>query len=152
MYSFNLKTEQVFDPKKHMEKAPGRTGEGDITVACWEPGQTSPYHCHPDATEIYFCFEGGGKMRTPSDTIDVVPGRSLSIRAANCTNTSMAHNGPCCSGCATARACPAVQRNGRATPTGSPAPKTSNTLKRTRSAEKRISAAAISLGDILPLI
>ncbi len=42
MYSFNLKAEQVFDPKKHMEKVLGRTGEGDVTIACWEPGQTSP--------------------------------------------------------------------------------------------------------------
>ena len=74
MYSFNLKTEQDFDPKKHVEKVLGRTGEGDVSVACWEPGQTSPYHCHPDATEIYFCFEGGGRMRTPTGTIDIVPG------------------------------------------------------------------------------
>ena len=43
-------------------------------MACWEPGQISPNHCHPHATEIYFCFEGGGKMRTPTQTIDVVPG------------------------------------------------------------------------------
>lgn len=73
MYSFNLTAEQAFDPKKHIEKVLGRTGEGDVTVACWEPGQTSPYHCHPDATEIYFCFEGG-RMRTPTETIDIVPG------------------------------------------------------------------------------
>ena len=39
--------------------------DGDVTVACWEPGQISPYHCHPFATEIYFCFSGGGTMRTP---------------------------------------------------------------------------------------
>src|SRR5271165_454520 len=74
MYVFNLKAEQAFDPKKHVEKVLGRTGEGDVTVACWEPGQTSPYHCHPDATEIYFCFEGGGAMRTPSETIALEPG------------------------------------------------------------------------------
>ena len=36
-------------------------------------GQISPYHCHPHATEIYFCYTGGGKMRTPRETIDVVP-------------------------------------------------------------------------------
>src|SRR5262249_15272230 len=65
MYAFNLKAEQRFDAKKHMERVLGTTGEGDVTIACWEPGQTSPYHCHPDATEIYFCFEGGGTMRTP---------------------------------------------------------------------------------------
>jgi quercetin dioxygenase-like cupin family protein len=74
MYVFNLKAEQAFDPKKHMERVLGRVGEGDVTIACWEPGQTSPYHCHPNATEIYFCFEGGGKMRTPAETIEIVPG------------------------------------------------------------------------------
>ena len=49
------------------------TGEGDVTVACWEPGQMSPCHCHPDATEIYFCFEGGGTNRTPSEAIAIGP-------------------------------------------------------------------------------
>jgi mannose-6-phosphate isomerase-like protein (cupin superfamily) len=43
-------------------------------VACWEAGQCSPYHCHPDATEIYFCFSGGGTMRTPKQTIAVTSG------------------------------------------------------------------------------
>ena len=57
-----------------MEKVLGRTGEGDVTIACWEPGHTSPYHGHPDATEIYFCFEGGGTMRTPNETIAIAPG------------------------------------------------------------------------------
>jgi hypothetical protein len=40
MYVFNLKAEQAFDPKKHMERVLGRVGEGDVTIACWEPGQT----------------------------------------------------------------------------------------------------------------
>ena len=74
MYAFNLTVEQAFDPRKHVERVLGRTGEGDVTIACWEPGQTSPYHCHPNATEIYFCFEGGGTMRTPTETIELTPG------------------------------------------------------------------------------
>ena len=74
MYAFNLKSEQSFDPKKHVEKILGKIAEGDVTVACWEPGQTSPYHCHPNATEIYFCVEGGGTMRTPAQTIEIRPG------------------------------------------------------------------------------
>jgi mannose-6-phosphate isomerase-like protein (cupin superfamily) len=57
-----------------VEKILGRIADGDVTVACWEPGQISPYHCHPEATEIYFCYEGGGKMRTPERVIDVTPG------------------------------------------------------------------------------
>ena len=43
-----------------------------MTVACWDPGQTSPYHCHPNCTEIYFCYEGGGTMRTLTETVPVV--------------------------------------------------------------------------------
>jgi mannose-6-phosphate isomerase-like protein (cupin superfamily) len=71
---FSLAAEQEFNPKEHVEKILGRIAEGDVTVACWEPGQMSPYHCHPEATEIYFCFEGGGKMRTPDRIVDVTPG------------------------------------------------------------------------------
>ena len=74
MQAFNLAHEAVFDPKKHVEKILGKVEHGDFTVACWEPGQISPYHCHPQATEIYFCFEGGGTMRTPDETIAVAPG------------------------------------------------------------------------------
>lgn len=74
MHVFSLEAEQQWDPKQHVEKILGKVADGDVTVACWEPGQISPNHCHPDATEIYFCFQGGGKMRTPKETVDVVPG------------------------------------------------------------------------------
>ena len=74
MHSFNLSEEKIFDPRKHVEKILGREADGDFTVACWEPGQVSPHHCHPHATEIYFCYEGGGTMRIPGKTIEVVPG------------------------------------------------------------------------------
>jgi quercetin dioxygenase-like cupin family protein len=74
MHTFHLKLEEAFDPKKHVERILGRVGEGDVAIACWEPGQTSPYHCHPAATEIYFCFEGGGEMTTPEGSIEIGPG------------------------------------------------------------------------------
>jgi quercetin dioxygenase-like cupin family protein len=74
MHVFNLEREQAWDPKKHVEKLLAEVEAGDTTVACWEPGQFSPNHCHPEATEIYFCFTGGGMMRTPTQTVEVVPG------------------------------------------------------------------------------
>jgi quercetin dioxygenase-like cupin family protein len=74
MLVFNVVKEQAWNPRKHVEKILGEVAEGDASVACWEPSQISPYHCHPAATEIYFCFEGGGQMRTPQETIDIVPG------------------------------------------------------------------------------
>ena len=75
MYAFSLKDEQEFSPQKHVEQILGKVEDGDVTIACWEPGQISPYHCHPWATEIYFCFEGGGKMKTPAGVTDVAPGQ-----------------------------------------------------------------------------
>jgi quercetin dioxygenase-like cupin family protein len=74
MHVFSLEREQQWDPKHHVEKILGKISDGDVTIACWEPGQISPYHCHPDATEIYFCFSGGGVMRTPTEMTDVTPG------------------------------------------------------------------------------
>jgi quercetin dioxygenase-like cupin family protein len=74
MHVFSLEREQQWDPKHHVEKILGAVAGGDVTVACWEPGQISPYHCHPHATEIYFCFSGGGTMRTPTETVAVTPG------------------------------------------------------------------------------
>lgn len=74
MHSFNLDAEQAFDPRRHVEKILGVQAGGDYTVACWEPGQASPHHCHPDATEIYFCFTGGGVMRSEAGAVAIVPG------------------------------------------------------------------------------
>jgi quercetin dioxygenase-like cupin family protein len=74
MLCFNVRAEAAFDPKRHVERVLGKCEEGDVALACWEPGQTSPYHCHPQATEIYFCVEGGGEMRTPGETVTVTPG------------------------------------------------------------------------------
>ena len=74
MLAFDLNAEQIFNPERHVEKILGKVGEGDVTVACWEPGQVSPNHLHPNATEIYFCYSGGGTMRTPTGDVAVKPG------------------------------------------------------------------------------
>jgi quercetin dioxygenase-like cupin family protein len=74
MHVFSLEREQEWNPQHHVEKILGRVADGDVTVACWEPGQISPNHCHPAATEIYFCVSGGGTMRTPQETVVITPG------------------------------------------------------------------------------
>jgi quercetin dioxygenase-like cupin family protein len=74
VFAFDLNGEQAFNAERHVERILGVVGEGDVTVACWEPGQVSPNHLHPNATEIYFCVSGGGMMRTPSGDVDVRPG------------------------------------------------------------------------------
>ena len=42
MHVFSLEREQQWDPKRHVEKILGKVADGDVTVACWEPGQISP--------------------------------------------------------------------------------------------------------------
>jgi len=74
MLAFDLGAEAVFDPRRHVEKILGKVAEGDVTVACWEPGQCSPNHLHPNATEIYFCVQGGGEMHTPGGSVMIRPG------------------------------------------------------------------------------
>ena len=71
---FDVNKEQRFDPASHVERILDRWPGGDVSLACWEPGQISPDHCHPHATEIYFCFTGGGRMRTPDLEVAISPG------------------------------------------------------------------------------
>ena len=73
--TFDLVFEQEFSAEKHIEKILAVESGGDVTIACWEPGQVSPNHCHPKATEIYFCFQGGGHMRVGSEQVKIEPGK-----------------------------------------------------------------------------
>jgi quercetin dioxygenase-like cupin family protein len=74
MLVFDLREEQEFRPERHLEKVLGKVEDGDVTVACWEPGHTSPNHCHPYATEIYYCVEGGGVMNVNGEQVQITPG------------------------------------------------------------------------------
>jgi quercetin dioxygenase-like cupin family protein len=71
---FDLNQEQRFEAARHVETILSRFAGGDTALACWEPGQISPYHCHPRASEIYFCFSGGGRMVTPEGEARISPG------------------------------------------------------------------------------
>ena len=77
MLVFDLRAEQEFSLEKHVEKILGVESGGDVTVACWEPGQKSPNHCHPKATEIYFCLEGGGHMNVNGEQVEIEPGKFI---------------------------------------------------------------------------
>ena len=74
MRRFDLEAETSFAIDRHVEKVLLIQDGGDFSVACWEPGQISPYHCHPEAIEAYVCLTGGGTMRTPSESIVMEPG------------------------------------------------------------------------------
>ncbi len=54
MLAFDVDSKQMVNPEHHVEKFLGVLGAGDGTLACWEPGQTSPNHPHPNTTQINF--------------------------------------------------------------------------------------------------
>jgi quercetin dioxygenase-like cupin family protein len=56
----DLKKAEEFSPTHHVHKTLTDTPLSDISIACWEPGQTSPIHHHPGADEIYHVIEGEG--------------------------------------------------------------------------------------------
>src|SRR2546428_11030946 len=89
MEVIDLKAAQEFSPQHHVHKSLTATPRSDITIACWEPGQTSPIHCHPGADEIYHVMEGRGLFsdgRTerrlgPGDTVIFPAGEGHQVTA-----------------------------------------------------------------------
>jgi mannose-6-phosphate isomerase-like protein (cupin superfamily) len=60
MEIIDLKAAEEFSPHHHVHKSLTATSRSDISIACWEPGQTSPIHHHPGADEIYHVIDGTG--------------------------------------------------------------------------------------------
>ena len=56
MQVFKLADEAAFSPDKHVGKILGKVADGDVTVACWEPGQISPFHCNPTPPKFISAF------------------------------------------------------------------------------------------------
>lgn len=56
----DLDAAREFSPTHHVHRSLTSTARSDISIACWEPGQTSPIHFHPHADEIYHVLVGEG--------------------------------------------------------------------------------------------
>jgi quercetin dioxygenase-like cupin family protein len=49
---------------------------------CYEPGQVTPLHMHPDDDEVVFCVEGRGAVTFEDrDDVPMVPGTLVSLPA-----------------------------------------------------------------------
>ena len=63
MEILDLMGAREFSPAHHVQKFLTNSARCSVSVASWEPGQTSPIHCHPGADEIYHVLEGEGLFR-----------------------------------------------------------------------------------------
>ena len=49
---------------------------------CYEPGQVTPFHVHPDDDEVIFCVEGRGAITFEGrDDVPLTPGSLVSLPA-----------------------------------------------------------------------
>ena len=74
MNIIDLNKEKSFRPKLHTPVRLGKLPEGVVAVDCFAPGQIGPMHKHEESTEINFCYQGGGTMKTDEGKEAVLPG------------------------------------------------------------------------------
>ena len=60
MQILDLVGAREFSQSHHIQKFLAELCRCSVSVACWEPGQVSPIHSHPEADEIYHVLEGEG--------------------------------------------------------------------------------------------
>lgn len=79
----DLKGAEEFSPAHHVHKSLTGTERSDITIACWEPGQTSPIHSHPGADEIYHVIAGEGLFSDGRSERKLGPGSTVLFPAGD---------------------------------------------------------------------
>jgi len=83
----NVQAVNVNDLKRYAPEArvnqPLLSSKDLVTrMNCYEPGQVTPLHIHPDDDEVVFCVEGRGAVTFEDrDAVPMVPGTLVSLPA-----------------------------------------------------------------------
>jgi quercetin dioxygenase-like cupin family protein len=77
MELIDLLGQKEFSSTHHIHKTLMATPYSAISVVGWEPGQTSPIHCHPTADEIYHVLEGEGLFNDGTRELKLKPGDTV---------------------------------------------------------------------------
>jgi quercetin dioxygenase-like cupin family protein len=80
--SLNINDLKKFSPEARVNQALLGSKDLHTRMNCYEPGQLTPFHVHPNDDEVIFCVEGRGAI-TFSDRPDVpiLPGSLVSLPA-----------------------------------------------------------------------
>lgn len=80
--SLNINDRKRYSPQERVNQGLLESNDLVTRMNCYEPGQVTPMHMHPNEDEIIFCVEGRGAITFQDrDEIPVTPGSLVSLPA-----------------------------------------------------------------------
>src|SRR4051812_35379447 len=78
----NINELKRYSPEARVNQPLLATKDLVTRMNCYEPGQITPLHLHPDDEEFVFCVEGRGAVTFETrDDVPLVPGTIVSLPA-----------------------------------------------------------------------
>ncbi len=80
--SLNINDLIVYSPAARTNQPLLASKDFVTRMNCYEPGQVTPFHVHPDDDEVIFCVEGRGAITFEnSPPVPIAPGSLVSLPA-----------------------------------------------------------------------
>ncbi len=78
----NINDLKRFSPDARVNQLVLNSKDVVTRMNCYEPGQITPKHVHPDDDEIVFCIEGRGALKFDDrDAVPLLPGAIVNLPA-----------------------------------------------------------------------
>lgn len=80
--SLNINDLKRYSPKARVNQPLIDSKDFVSRMNCYEPGQVTPFHVHPNDDEIIFCVEGRGAITFEDrEPVPIMPGTLISLPA-----------------------------------------------------------------------
>jgi quercetin dioxygenase-like cupin family protein len=80
--SLNINDLKKYSPEARVNQPLLGSKDFVTRMNCYEPGQVTPFHVHPNDDEVIFCVEGRGAITFETlDPVPIVPGSLVSLPA-----------------------------------------------------------------------
>jgi len=78
----NINDLKRYSPEMRVNQLLANSNDFVTRMGCYEPGQLTPLHIHPNDDEVIFCVEGRGAVTFEErEAVPLVPGRLVSVPA-----------------------------------------------------------------------
>jgi len=83
LQAVNINDVKKFSPQARVNLRLIKSKDLIVRMNCYEPGQITPPHLHPDHDEVIFCVEGRGVVKFEDrEGVPLVPGSIVNLPAA----------------------------------------------------------------------